>query len=94
MQSSEKLTITEKWVYASMKELGQYGLLEVTKRQLAEATGAHEHTVHQCLKRFVAEDWVEAEASVSLTGCHNPTVYRLTPAAPEFSELLSIGALR
>ena len=77
-----------------MHEFRQNGVFELTKLQRAEATGAHENTVHQCLKRFVAEDWVEAEASVSLTGCHNPTVYRLTPAAPEFSELLSIGAVR
>ena len=94
MQSSENMTTTEKWVYASMQEFRQNGVPKLTKRQIAEATGAHEQTVHQCLKRFVAEDWVEAEASVSPTGCHNATIYRLTSAAPGFSELLSIGAVR
>lgn len=94
MQRRESLTTTEKLVCASMKELGQNGVTEVTGRQLAEVTQTHKQTVRRCLRTFVSKEWVEASPSVDPSGSHNPTIYRLASDAPAFSALLVIEALQ
>lgn len=78
-------------VLTAMLRHRDHGVDGMNRYALALCVQADKSTVHNLLRSFISAGWVSASRSHDEeTGVPNPTIYRLTEAAPTLDELLGI----
>ena len=76
-------------VLLAMIRFRDHGVEGMNRYALAVCVKAGPSTVHYALRGFIQAGWVAPSRSVDPeTGVPNPTIYRLTEAAPSLDHLL------